>query len=203
MLKNKWLVATLFAACSAANANPYIGASIGQATFDNASGSMDSSLVSGSAPLELQDDSSLAGKLYAGYQFNEYFALEGSLGGYDALDGDLVTVGDMKFLAIQPKVILPVGERFNLFAKAGVSYFNAEFKASNSILGSAGYTTLSDTAFAGMYGLGAEFALTDNLHLEASWDYMNPELEVVKLADANAKVEAEISVLSLGVSYHF
>lgn len=51
MLKNKWLVATLFAACSAANANPYIGASIGQATFDNASGSMDSSLVSGSAPL--------------------------------------------------------------------------------------------------------------------------------------------------------
>lgn len=203
MLKNKWLVATLFAACSAANANPYIGASIGQATFDNASGSMDSSLVSGSAPLELQDDSSLAGKLYAGYQFNEYFALEGSLGGYDALDGDLVTVGDMKFLAIQPKVILPVGERFSVFAKAGVSYFNAEFKASNSILGSAGYTTLSDTAFAGMYGLGAEFALTDNLHLEASWDYMNPELEVVKLADANAKVEAEISVLSLGVSYHF
>lgn len=151
----------------------------------------------------MQDDSSLAGKLYAGYQFNEYFALEGSLGGYDALDGDLVTVGDMKFLAIQPKVILPVGERFSVFAKAGVSYFNAEFKASNSILGSAGYTTLSDTAFAGMYGLGAEFALTDNLHLEASWDYMNPELEVVKLADANAKVEAEISVLSLGVSYHF
>jgi len=203
MLKNKWLVATLFAACSAANASPYIGASIGQATFDNASGSMDSSLVSGSAPLELQDDSSLAGKLYAGYQFNEYFALEGSLGGYDALDGDLVTVGDMMFFAIQPKVILPVGERFNLFAKAGLSYFNAEFKASNSIVGSTGYTTLSDTAFAGMYGLGAEFALTDNLHLEASWDYMNPELEVVKLADANAKVEAEISVLSLGVSYHF
>lgn len=203
MLKNKWLVATLFAACSAANANPYVGASIGQASFDKASGSVDSSLVSGSSSLELQDDSSLAGKLYAGYQFNEYFALEGSLGGYDALDGDLVTVGDMKFFAIQPKVIVPVGERFNLFAKAGLSYFNAEFKASNAIVGSTGYTTFSDTALSGMYGLGAEFALTDNLHLEASWDYMKPELEVVKTADANAKVEAEISVLSLGVSYHF
>lgn len=203
MLKNTWLVATLLVVCSAANAQPYIGASIGHAKFDDANASIDSSAISGSVPLELQDDSSFAGKLYAGYQFNKYLALEGVIGGYDALDGDFVSVGDMTFFAIQPKVILPLGERFNLFAKAGLSYFNAEFKVSNSFMDSAGYTKLSDSVLTGMYGLGAEFSLTDNLRLQASWDYMKPELEVVKLADTTAKVEAEISTLMLGVSYHF
>ncbi len=55
----------------------------------------------------------------------------------------------------------------------------------------------------GIYGIGAEFALTDNLHLEATWDYMNPELEVVKLASATATIDADINVFSLGLSYHF
>ncbi|MCQ6493070.1 outer membrane beta-barrel protein, partial [Vibrio parahaemolyticus] len=83
---------------------------------------------------EVKDYESLSGKVFGGYTFNEYISLEDAIGGYDALDGSVVTVGDMKFLTIQPKLTLPIGDRFNLFAKAGLSYFNAEFKVSNSVL---------------------------------------------------------------------
>ncbi|MCQ8200589.1 hypothetical protein NP568_25540, partial [Vibrio parahaemolyticus] len=68
----------------------------------------------------------------------------GSLGGYDALDGSVVTDGDMTDLALQPQLTLPIGDRFNLFATAGLSYFTAEFKVSNSVLtGDEGHTTFS------------------------------------------------------------
>ncbi|WP_051686478.1 MULTISPECIES: outer membrane beta-barrel protein [Vibrio] len=203
MLRKTVVAVALLTACSIANANPYVGGSIGQAKFDHANASLNSAIMSGSEALEMQDDSSLAGKIYAGYQFNQYFALEGAIGGYDALDGDIVTVGDMKFVAFQPKAILPLTDRFSLYAKAGIAYFNAEFKVSNSVVGASGYTTMSDTTMTGIYGIGAEFALTDNLHLEATWDYMNPELEVVKLASATATIDADINVFSLGLSYHF
>ena len=42
MLKKTWLTAALLATCSMANAAPYIGASIGKATFDDISGSIKS-----------------------------------------------------------------------------------------------------------------------------------------------------------------
>lgn len=203
MFRKTVVAVALLSVCSIANANPYIGGSIGQTKFGHANASLNSSLMSGSTALEMQDDSSLAGKIYAGYQFNQYFALEGAIGGYDALDGDIVTVGDMQFLALQPKAIWPLTDRFSLYAKAGLAYFNAEFKVSNSVFSESGYTTMSDTTVAGMYGIGAEFALTDNLHLEASWDYMHPELEVIKFASATATVDADINVFSLGLSYHF
>ncbi|NAZ45431.1 outer membrane beta-barrel protein [Vibrio toranzoniae] len=203
MLRKTIITTTLLMLTSAAYANPYIGASVGQANFDSANFSVDSTYGSNKTPLKLEDDSSLAGKIYGGYQFNRYIALEGSIGGYDALDGGSVTVGDMKFAAIQPKVILPVNDRFNLFAKAGVAYFNAEFKVSNSFVGATGHSTFSDTTMTGMYGLGADFSLTENLRIEATWDYMKPDLEVAKLLGTSASVDAEISVFSLGMNYHF
>ncbi|AGB11670.1 outer membrane beta-barrel protein [Vibrio parahaemolyticus] len=204
MLKKTWLTAALLATCSMANAAPYIGASIGKATFDDISGSIKSNTYNASEKLEVKDNESLSGKVFGGYTFNEYISLEGAIGGYDALDGSVVTVGDMKFLAIQPKLTLPIGDRFNLFAKAGLSYFNAEFKVSNSVLtGDEGHTTFSETTVTGLYGLGAEFAITKNLALQVEWEYMKPELDVAKLGSEKVTVEAEISAFSVGMSYRF
>lgn len=45
MLKKTWLTAALLATCSMANAAPYIGASIGKATFDDISGSIKSNQI--------------------------------------------------------------------------------------------------------------------------------------------------------------
>ncbi|APP07156.1 MULTISPECIES: outer membrane beta-barrel protein [Vibrio] len=204
MLKKTWLMTALLATCSVANAAPYIGASVGQASFGDVHGSISEGGQNASMKLKPEDDSSLSGKVFGGYKFNEYISLEGAIGGYDALDGKVVTVGDMKFLSIQPKATLPIGDRFNLFAKAGLSYFNAELKVSNSVInGSSGYTTLSDSTVTGMYGLGAEFAITKNFALQVEWEYMRPELEIAKAGNDKATVEADISVFSVGMNYRF
>lgn len=106
--------------CSVANANPYLGVAVGQAKFKDTYSSYNTTLFgNGSYKLDLEDDDSTAAKLFVGYQFNDYFAIEGSLGGYDAIDGSYVSIGDMTFLATQAKGILPIGDRFNLFVKGG------------------------------------------------------------------------------------
>ncbi|NOH50108.1 outer membrane beta-barrel protein [Vibrio rotiferianus] len=207
MINRSLIALTLLAAFSSANANAnanaYIGASVGKAGFDDASTTGHTSGYSASAQLELEDDESLSGKLYGGYQFNEYLSLEGSIGGFDALDGSIVTVGDMKYAAIQPRLSLPLGDRMNLFAKAGISYFNAEFNVSNALFGGTGYTTFSDSTVTGIYGLGAEFAIASNFMLLMEWEYMKPELEIAKVGNDKATIEAEISTFSVGMRYKF
>ncbi len=54
MLKKTWLTAALLATCSMANAAPYIGASIGKATFDDISGSIKSNTYNASEKLEVK-----------------------------------------------------------------------------------------------------------------------------------------------------
>ncbi|MCR9306715.1 outer membrane beta-barrel protein [Vibrio diabolicus] len=204
MFKKTWLMTALLATCSVANAAPYVGASVGQASFSDVNGSINGGGTNASTKLKLEDDSSLSGKVFGGYKFNEYISLEAAIGGYDALDGKVVTVGDMKYLSIQPKATLPIGDRFNLFAKAGLSYFNAEFKISNSVIdGSAGHTTISDSTVTGMYGLGAEFAITENFALQVEWEYMMPELDIAKFGNEKVTVDADINVFSVGMSYRF
>lgn len=63
MLKKTWLTAALLATCSMANAAPYIGASIGKATFDDISGSIKSNTYNASEKLEVKDNESLSGKV--------------------------------------------------------------------------------------------------------------------------------------------
>lgn len=196
MLKKSVLAVALAGLCSVVNANPYLGVSVGQAKFKDTYSSYNTTLLgSGSFKLDLEDDDSTAVKLFGGYQFNEYFAIEGAVGGYDALDGTYVSIGDMKFLATQAKGILPIGDRFNLFVKGGLAYFGAEFKTS--------YATVSDEVITGMYGVGAEFAISKSIKLSAELDYIRPELEVVKVGNETLSVESDITTLSLGLSYHF
>ncbi|MCV5647806.1 hypothetical protein OFN55_34320, partial [Escherichia coli] len=88
-----WLMTALLATCSVANAAPYVGASVGQASFGDVNGSINGGGTNASTKLKLEDDSSLSGKVFGGYKFNEYISLEAAIGGYDALDGKVVTVG--------------------------------------------------------------------------------------------------------------
>ncbi|EKA5637978.1 outer membrane beta-barrel protein [Vibrio navarrensis] len=186
-----------------AQAEPYLGGSLGMATFKNAAGNANTSYGSGSMDLELEDDQSVAGSIYGGYQFNSFLAIEGAIGGYDALEDTYVTVGNMHFLSIQPKLSFALTDTFDLYAKAGLAYFNAEFKVSNALLNQPGYTTLSDSTVTGMYGLGAELKISPKFHIRASWDFMRPELDVVKVGAEKVTIESDISVFSLGASYHF
>ncbi|EJN6829118.1 hypothetical protein ATY35_12520 [Vibrio cidicii] len=186
-----------------AQAEPYLGGSLGMATFKNAAGNANTSYGSGSVDLDLKNDQSVAGSIYGGYQFNSFLAIEGAIGGYDALEDTYVTVGNMHFLSIQPKLSFALTDTFDLYAKAGLAYFSAEFKVSNAFISQPGYSTLSESTVTGMYGLGAELKVSPKFHIRASWDFMQPELDIVKVGAEKLSVESDISVFSLGASYHF
>lgn len=185
-----------------AHAEVYLGGSIGQAQFKNIDFSADAPGYSGSQSYDL-DESSLAGSIFGGYNFNRYIAVEATLGGFDAIDKDKFSIGDMMYFAVQPKLSLPVTSNFNIFAKAGLAYVNAETIVSNSVVGLAGNTTVSDTVITGMLGLGAEYAINDRVSLRASWDYMRPEFELANVAGASLTAEPDMSIFSVGMSYNF
>lgn len=187
---------------TAAHAEAYIGGSVGQAKFKNIDFTSDIPGYSGSEKYNL-DESSTAASIYAGYNYNSYLALEATLGGFDAIDKELASVGDMTYFAVQPKLSLPITSNFNIFAKAGFAYFSAETIISNSIAGQSGNTTISDSVITGMLGLGAEYAINERIHIRATWDYMRPEFELVKVEGASVTAEPDITAFSVGISYHF
>lgn len=101
---------------SAASADPYLGGKLGYSSLSN-------SCYAGAAC----DDSSFAGGVYAGYDFNRVFALEV---GYDYL-GDFksayrdnattVTIDDdMTAYSLAPKLSVPI-YNVDIFAKIGAA----------------------------------------------------------------------------------
>ncbi|WP_192888811.1 outer membrane beta-barrel protein [Vibrio bathopelagicus] len=188
------LIASIGSVSSPVSAQPYVGISLGQAYFSDIKASINSPTRKGSQKLDI-DDNSLAIKLLTGYEFNQFIAIEGSIGGYDALDGPMGSLGDMRFFAFQGKATLPITQKLNTFAKAGFSYYSARFESI--------YGDVSDDSVSGKYGLGMEFRITDNFSAAFEWDYMEAEVDIFKLGDASATMSTKISVFSLGAAYRF
>lgn len=94
--------------------------------------------------------------LRGGYDFNEYFAVEGEVLvglGDENVDLGGGTSADVSLdygLGAFGKVQYPFGEQFSVFARAGYAYVEAE--------ASAGGVTLSDDTDGFAYGIGGEYA---------------------------------------------
>ncbi|QUJ66165.1 outer membrane beta-barrel protein [Photobacterium sp. GJ3] len=185
-----------------AQAESYLGASLGQSSIKSVEIQGRAFGMSGSQSYDASE-SMLSGSLFAGYNFNPYLGVEFTVGGMDAIDDAYLSVGDMMYFALQPKLSLPLTDAFSVYAKAGIARFSAEFIANNGAYGYSGYTTVSTSDTTLMAGLGAEYALTEHLRIRASWDYMKPELELIHVADASLSVEPEFQQFSVGLSYHF
>lgn len=110
-------------------------------------------------------DSDTAFRVFGGWQFNEFFALEG---GY--VDGgtasDTINVGgtdvtfdiDMTGFDLMLRGVLPMGESFYGFAEAGMVFWDADFAATSG--GSTASDSDSGDDFA--YGAGFGFDFSDN-----------------------------------------
>lgn len=184
-------------------AQPYVGFGVGQSQFGDATVKLTNKFTgqSKSSTGDL-DESSISGSLYAGYQFNPYFAVEFTAGGIDAVeksvDGVGLSVGHMMYLAAAPKVSLPIGDFFNLYGKWGLVYFGADVDAVY------GLNTYSDshTSLSGMVSLGAELTMNKQTSIRASWDYFRPEFEIDSPL-AKASFETDISMIMVGLNYKF
>jgi OOP family OmpA-OmpF porin len=148
-------------------------------------------------------------KVFAGYRFNRYFAVESGfawLGEFQAtnqvtapttgaLNADIRVIG----LFIDAVGMLPIGDRFAAIAKVGVlgSETRTFRSTSGTVTPAPGTNTnaVSDQANLS-YGLGAQYEFAKNVTLRAEWQ------RYVDVGDANTG-EFDINLYSVGLLFRF
>ena len=161
------LAVTLSPAASADDSGWYAGFNAGQsrAKIDD-SRIADDLLLNGLTTTSISDDKRHFGfKVFGGYEFNRYFALESgyfNLGRFgftaDTLPAGSLR-GDIKIQGANFDAVgsVPIGEKFSLFARAGLNY--ADSKDSFAGTGSVAVLNSSPHKWAANYkfGFGAEY----------------------------------------------
>ncbi len=135
-------------------------------------------------------------KLFGGYQFNRNFALEGGyfdLGrfGFSATSlppGALSGSYKVKGLNLDAVGLLPLGDKWSAFARAGLNYADT-----NDTFNGIANTSKRDTNL--KYGLGVQYAFTPSLDLRL-------ETERYRVNDGIGS-KGNIDLLSLGLVYRF
>jgi len=146
----------------AADSGWYIGASVGQADMDQVN----------------DKDTSL--KILGGYQFNRNLAAEAGYTDFGKTSSGGTEVKATAWEGVGVG-ILPIGDRFGVFGKAG--FFWGETKSGGTSSDSVELT----------YGVGAHFDITRNLRLRGEWQ---------KYTDVGDGA-TDIDVLSVGVVFRF
>ncbi len=134
-----------------------LGVGVGQSKFD--------SDCVGNFTCDRRDT---AWKVYAGGRFNRYFGMEF---GYNDLGKVDQSGGRTKAFAANITFVagVPIGDRFDIFAKGGGAYGRTDVSADAST----GIATGTKSNFEGTYGVGASYAITRNWQVRADWDRYN------------------------------
>ncbi|MET0963425.1 MAG: outer membrane beta-barrel protein [Noviherbaspirillum sp.] len=150
-----------------------------------------------------EDESSTGAKIFGGYQFNRYLALEGgyfSLGkfGYTATTLPAGTLsGDIKVQGLNLDVvgILPLTDKLSAFARAGVTHAQARdnFSSTGLVNRPSSSPSKRDTNY--KFGVGVQYAVTDRLELRG-------EVERYRINDAIGN-KGDIDLASVGLVYRF
>lgn len=183
----------------------YVGGNVGQsrAKIDNER-ITNNILGAGFTSVTISDDDRDVGyKLFAGYQFNKYFALEGgyfNLGkfGYTATTVPAGTLnGEIKLqgLNLDAVGLWPITEKFSAFGRLGANYAEAKdsFVGTGAVVVTNPNPSKRDTNV--KFGLGLQYAFTEStaMRLEA-------ERYVINDAVGN---RGDIDLISLGLVYRF
>ena len=181
-MKNIGIIVTLLAlsgACSnAVNADPYMGIGIGSASYD-----VDLTAL-GAGNFE---EDGTGTKVYGGYAFNKYYALEAayynfaeaSVGAVETSPGSgtfASAAADMKGFGAYAVGMYPVSKEFSLIAKLGVLSWDADL----TVNAASGSNNGTDVAFA----VAASYAFTKELLAVVEWesfDSDNPELTMLSI----------------------
>ena len=146
------------------------------------------------------DEDDVGFKVFGGYRFFPWLSAEGAYldGGSPSIKesrgGETLRLGiDVWSLVASAVFALPVGERFELFVKPGIAYWDAETRLDFSSPNFSDSFREDDNGSAFFLGAGAGFDVTDNfgLRLEYEWFEVAPEWdsdneEFVDELDANA-----------------
>lgn len=183
----------------------YLGASAGQSFSD-----LDHEKMAGSAlgsgfgtSAFSADERDMGYKLYGGYQFNRYFALEGgyfNLGRFDyhsdtlpsgTLRGDL----ELQGLNLDAVGLLPLTDKFSLFGRVGVTRVEANdnFRTTGAATVPDPSNTHRETGY--KFGGGLQYALSESVAVRA-------EAERYRVDHARGD-DGDVDLYSVGVLYRF
>jgi len=208
-------------AAQAAEEGWYVVAFGGEASTKNVDqGALDQNLIDffGAGGLAIVDatsnldDSDTGFGLAAGYQVNPYFATELAyvdLGEWDYAAEGTVTDGVSDYAstfglsqsAAGPVFsvlgIVPIGERFSVFARLGLALMNVDADADLSIDGVADSARASTDRSNGVYGLGGEFNINRRFGVRLEWD------RYADVGSEDLTGDTDIDLISLGLRYNF
>lgn len=181
-------------------AQPWIGGRMDTGLYLGAGGGLSKSEIDSSGFSGSLDDKDTGWKVFAGYQFNQYIAIEG--GYYDlgkvTFNGVLttgpVTSGSFKSKAYALSAVgsLPVGDSFALLARLGLARGDQK---GTVIVGGVG-ASASDDSTEFTYGLGLRYDLTRNMALRAQW-------ERFRVGGTNVGGKNDVDLYSLDFVYRF
>lgn len=205
-MKKTALIALLLAFAAPAMAEGfYVLTSVGQTKTDLDQGYLDGADRALPGFQSSTDKTDTGYKLQLGYQFNQYFALEGGYVnlGKATYQGSAAGIGNksVEFKAsgvnLDAVGILPLNDRLSVFAKAGAIYAKVERNASrHNGLGNFSSSTDS-TDLKGTWGLGASYDLSKNLAVRAEYEQFH------KLGKDDQTGEANVDMLSVGIACKF
>lgn len=205
----KFIFLSIFAASAAAPAlagDVYVAASVGQSSIDVNQGRLDGLLRSAGAVAVSSsvNKTDTAYKIQMGYQFNPNIAIEGGyidLGNtkYSAsfTGGNASANSKAAGLNIAALGILPINESFSVFGKLGMINAKVETTVSANGPGGAASASASSTNWKPNYGFGATYNVNKQFGIRAEYEQFS------KLGDANKTGEADVNLLSVGLSYKF
>lgn len=193
---------------SAAETGGYFGVAAGQTKADLDEEEFNSDLAAlGLGATTTADDTDTGFKIFGGYQFTRNFAIEG---GYTNLgkarldsvitSGGSGTVdGEWKGFSIDVAAlgIIPLGDRFSFFGRAGVSIWTLD--ADVTVSGPGGTSTISESesGVSPLLGIGAAYNITEKITIRAEYE------RHFDVGDENTTGTSDIDLISLGVLFRF
>ncbi|GAA0853832.1 porin family protein [Aliiglaciecola litoralis] len=142
------------------------------------------------------DDDKDAYQFLGGYQFNSYFAIEGSYVDFGEYGSDVASV-DTDGYTLGLKGILPISDRFSVHAKLGQLWYESTLNTFN----------FSDNnEDEGLFtGLGVAYALTPSLSVSFDYTLYDADLDTEEAFEdfEDANFSTDLKQASIGFSYIF
>ena len=129
------------------------------------------------------DDDDTGGKIYGGYKFNDFFAIEANYYDFGEIE-DATSELELDGFGIAAVGIIPVSENISLFGKVGIHEWDAD------AVGSAAALAGDDDGNDAFYGIGIEYDFSER------WS-VRGEIERYEVEDL------DVDVASIGISFRF
>ena len=128
-----------------------------------------------------------------GYRFNNYLALEGSYIDFGSYGNNLSSAETDGYTA-GLKVILPIADRVELYAKGGQLWYSTDY----NVVGFSGNKD-DEGVFA---GAGVAFKVTDRFLINAEYTWYDTEINLDNVSNGS-DTETDFKQASIGVEYRF